>query len=154
LSTVEPPEPPFGIDPVASRKIFLGMLGLMAGGVLAYNAMKTPAGPPPVEIAKDPLLVQGREIYQARCLSCHGPKGKGDGAIAKNLPGPKVGNFTDATWKHGDTPEQVVAVIAKGAKDTAMSAWGGVLDPPELNAVAAYVFHLAGKPVPEALRKP
>ncbi len=130
------------------------MLALLAGGAIAYNVAKTPQGPPPVEIAKDPLLVQGRQIYQARCLSCHGELGRGDGAIAKNLSGPPVGNFTDATWKHGDKPEQVVGVIARGGQGSAMSAWAGVLDPPEINAVAAYVFYLAGKPVPEVLRKP
>ncbi|WP_422924589.1 c-type cytochrome [Singulisphaera sp. PoT] len=148
------PETPLGIDPVASRRIFLGMLGLLVGGVIAYNVFKTPPAPPPVDIAKDPLLVQGREIYQARCASCHGPEGKGDGAIAKNLPGPKVRNFAAEPWKYGEKPDDVIGVIAKGSKDTAMSAWGGVLDPPEIKAVAAYVYHLGGKPVPEDLRKP
>jgi hypothetical protein len=35
-----------------------------------------------------------------------------------------------------------------------MEGWGRVLDPPELNAVAAYVYCLAKRPVPEELRKP
>jgi len=154
LSSDDTFEPPFGIDPVASRRIFLGMLALLCGAVLAYNVFRKPLGPPPAAIAGDPLLVRGRVIYLTRCVGCHGESGRGDGPIARNLPRPPVGNFTDATWKHGDRPEQVRAVIADGAKDTAMSAWKGVLDEPELRAVAAYVYHLAGRNVPEELRAP
>ncbi len=154
MSTDEAPEAPFGIDPVASRRIFLGMLAMVAGAFLAYNLMRKPEGPPPAEIAGDPLLVEGRTIYRLRCLSCHGELGRGDGAIAKQLAGPPVGDLTDATWKHGDRPDQVLALIAQGARGTAMPAWNGVLDPPQLRAVTAYVFHLAGKPVPGPLRAP
>jgi cytochrome c oxidase cbb3-type subunit III len=154
LSTDEPRETPLGIDPVASRRIFLGMLALVAGAVLAYNAFRPATTPPPAAIAHDPLLVGGRAIYLVRCKNCHGISGRGDGPTAKSLPGPPVGNFTDATWKHGDRPDQVVEVIARGSPGTAMTAWGGVLDPPELRAVAAYVFYLAGRPVPDAYRKP
>lgn len=148
------PESPFGIDPAASRRIFFGMLALLAGAILAYNLAKKPEGPPPAAIAKDPLLVAGRSIYRTRCIACHGERGRGDGAIAKSLPGPPVGDLSDAHWKHGERPEDVVTVIARGAPNTAMSAWGSVLDDKELRAVAAYVYYLAGKPVPAALRTP
>lgn len=154
MANEEPEETPLGIDPAASRKIFLAMLALLAGAVLTYNLAKAPAGPPPEAIAKDPLLVRGRTIYLARCASCHGLEGKGDGAIAKDLPGPRVRNFRDPAWRHGDRPEQVVEVVARGVPNTAMSAWGGVLDPPDLRAVSAFVYYLAGKPVPEVLRAP
>lgn len=154
LSTDESFEPPLGIDPVASRRIFLGMLALVAGALLAYRLLRTPEGPPPAAIAGDPLLVQGRTIYQARCLGCHGERGRGDGAIARNLPGPPVGDLTDATWKHGDRPDQVVALIARGAPGTAMPSWGSVLDDRQLRAVSAYVYYLGGRQVPEALRTP
>ena len=154
MSIDETPEAPFGIDPVASRRIFLGMLAMVAGAVLAYTLSRKPAGPPPAAIAGDPLLVRGRTIYQARCLSCHGEAGRGDGPTAKSLLGPPVGDFTDATWKHGDRPEQVVGVVARGVDKTAMSAWGGVLDDPDLRAVSAYVYYLAGRPVPAELRAP
>src|SRR4051812_3284441 len=143
-----------GIDPVASRRIFLGMLALVAGAALAYNLLGKPAGPPPAAIAGDPLLVRGRTIYQSRCLSCHGEAGRGDGPTARSLLGPPVGDFTDATWKHGDRPEQVVGVVARGAEKTAMPGWGGVLDDRDLRAVSAYVYYLAGKPVPAELRAP
>jgi cytochrome c oxidase cbb3-type subunit 3 len=149
-----PPDLPMGIDPVASRWIFFLMLALIAGATLSYNMLKKPPSPPPPEIAGDPLLIVGREVYQARCLSCHGASGKGDGPIARGLSGPPVGDLTDAAWKHGDQPDQVLAIVAKGAPNTAMPPWAGTLSARELKAVSAYVFHLAGRKVPEEYRRP
>jgi cytochrome c oxidase cbb3-type subunit 3 len=150
----QPPELPMGIDPVASRRIFFGMLALIAGAALTYSLLKKPASSPPADIVNDPLLVEGSGVYQAQCVSCHGPSGKGDGPIARGLSGPPVGDLTDAAWKHGDRPEQVLAVISKGVPDTAMPAWAGTLGARELRAISAYVFHLAGRKVPETYRTP
>ncbi|MGP0064323.1 MAG: c-type cytochrome [Isosphaeraceae bacterium] len=142
------------IDPGASRLIFLMMLGLIAGGFVAFRMLSKPPPPAPAEVAGDPLLSQGRTIFLGRCATCHGNEGRGDGPIAGNLIGPPVGNLTDDQWKHGDRPEQVLAVISQGVPNTRMEAWSRVLDPPEIRAVAAYVYYLARRPVPEALRKP
>jgi len=145
---------PAAIDPAASRLIFLAMLGLVAGGLVAFRMLSRPAPPPPPEVARDALLSRGREIFLARCATCHGNEGRGDGPIARNLLGPPVGNLTDDQWKHGDRPDQVIAVIAQGVPNTRMEGWSRVLDPPELRAVAAYVYYLARRPVSEELRKP
>jgi mono/diheme cytochrome c family protein len=134
--------------------MFLGMLGLLAAGFLAFRLLSKPIEPPPPEVARDVLLSQGRAIYLARCIACHGIDGRGDGPLAASLIGPPVGNLTDNEWKHGDRPDQVVAVIDKGVPNTRMDGWGRVLDPPELKAVAAYVYYLAKQPVPEELRRP
>jgi cytochrome c oxidase cbb3-type subunit 3 len=130
------------------------MLGVMAGGFVAFRILSKPAGPPPPEVARDALLTAGRVIYLARCVACHGNDGRGDGPLAANLIGPPVGNLTDNEWKHGDRPEQVMKVIGQGVPNTRMDGWGRVLDPPELKAVAAYVYYLAKREVPEELRKP
>src|SRR6516225_4686426 len=47
------PEPPMGIDPVASRRILFGMLALVGGAVTAYSLLRAPASPPPAAIAGD-----------------------------------------------------------------------------------------------------
>jgi mono/diheme cytochrome c family protein len=157
LSAEEPnlQDSPFAaVDPAASRLIFLAMLGLLAGGFVAFRMLSQPAPPPPPEVAQDALLSRGREIFLARCATCHGNDGRGDGPIARNLLGPPVGNLTDDEWKHGDRPDQVVAVIAQGVPNTRMEGWSRVLDPPEQRAVAAWVYYLARRPVPEELRKP
>jgi cytochrome c oxidase cbb3-type subunit 3 len=125
---------------------------MVAAGRLTFLALKPRPLPPPPAIANDPLLLEGREIYVARCSSCHGGSGKGDGPIASFLKGPPPGDLTDANWKHGDQPEQVLRVIARGVPDTAMSGWTNVYSEPQVRALAAYVYHLAGRPVPDELR--
>jgi cytochrome c oxidase cbb3-type subunit III len=146
--------PPLAINTKASRVIFLAMLGLLFGGLAAFRILNKPAGPPPPEVARDALLSQGRVIYLARCAACHGNDGRGDGPIASQLIGPPVGNLTDNEWKHGDRPDQVLAVIGQGVPNTRMDGWNRVLDPPELKAVAAFVYYLAKRAVPETLRAP
>ena len=141
-----------GIDPVAAHWIFLALLGLMAAGFLAYYLLAKAPPPPPPEVTGDPLLVHGRFIYMARCATCHGLEGKGDGAIASQLLGPPVGDLTDGKWKHGDKPRDVMAVISKGVEGTRMTALGQFLEPSELRAITAYVFYLAKQPVPVELR--
>jgi cytochrome c oxidase cbb3-type subunit III len=139
--------------PAAARWVFLGMLGLIIAGFLAYFMLRTPAPPPPPEVAGDPLLLEGRLIYLGRCATCHGQEGRGDGPIAGSLLGPPVGNISDGKWKHGGKPEEVLGVISKGVEGTRMAGWGLVLEPSQLRAVTAYVFYLARQPVPEELRR-
>jgi cytochrome c oxidase cbb3-type subunit 3 len=130
------------------------MLALVAGAVTAFSLLRAPASPPPAAIADDPLLVEGRAVYLARCVSCHGDSGRGDGPIARGLAGPPVGDLTDARWKHGDRPDQVLAVVAQGVPNSAMPPWKSTLSDRALHAVAAYAYYLAGRPVPAALRVP
>jgi mono/diheme cytochrome c family protein len=143
-----------GIDPAISRRIFVGMLAVIAGGYAAFWLLSKPPPPPPPEVARDPLLSRGREIYLGRCATCHGNEGRGDGPIAGNLLGPPVGNLTDNIWKHGDRPDQVKAVIRDGVPNTRMDGWSRVLDPPDQSAIAAYVYYLARRTVPDELRQP
>jgi len=139
------------VNPAAA--VGLGLLAVVLGGAVAFGLLRKPAEPPPASIARDPLLVAGRLVFLDRCVSCHGASGKGDGPISKGLAGPPVGDLSDATWKHGDQPEHVLAVIDKGVTGTAMPGWGRTFNAGELRAVAAYVYYLAGREVPVALRE-
>jgi cytochrome c oxidase cbb3-type subunit 3 len=139
---------------VAARFVILGAVALVSVAAVVFVVLKTPPSPPPPEIAADPLLVEGRELYLARCVSCHGVSGRGDGPIAKGLAGPPVGDLSDKTWKHGDRPEQVLAVVSAGVRDTAMPGWKAAFGPDGVRAASAYVYYLAGRDVPEELRKP
>ncbi len=142
------------IDPVASRRIIVSLLLLMAIGFIFYRLLRRPVGPPPAEIAGDALLVEGRSLFLSRCVSCHGASGRGDGPIAKGISGPPPGNLVVSSWKHGDRPEQVLGVVTGGVPGTSMASWKDVFDARERRAVAAYVYHLAGRPVPGELRAP
>jgi cytochrome c oxidase cbb3-type subunit III len=150
--SVSDDDAPTGIDPAVARWIFLALLGLMAAGFLAYYLLSKAPPPPPPEVTGDPLLLAGRYIYIARCATCHGQEGKGDGATASFLSGPPVGNISDGKWKHGGKPEDVMRVISKGVEGTRMTGLGQFLEPSELRAVTAYVFYLAKQPVPAELR--
>jgi len=136
----------------AARWIFLGMLGLLLVGGLTYSLLRKPPPPPSAAVLKDPLLMEGRNIYLARCAPCHGAEGRGDGPIARDLLGPPVGNLSDGKWKHGDRPDDVYRVIARGVDGTRMAGWGTALETEQLRAVSAYVFHLAGLEVPREFR--
>ncbi len=136
------------LDAAASRRMFFGLLATVAGGVLAFRVFRAKPKPAPVAIAANPKLLRGSEIYQERCASCHGATGRGDGPTARVLQGPPPGNFTNAHWKHGDRPDQVERVIGAGVRDTAMPGWDQTLSRGDMQAVLAYVYHLAGRPVP------
>jgi len=141
------------VDFAAARWVLLAMLGIVAAGFLAYSLLGRPAPPPPPEVASDPLLLEGRSVYLARCATCHGMEGRGDGPIASHLLGPPVGNISDGKWKHGGKPEEVLGVISKGVEETRMAGWGLVLEPAQIRAVTAYVFYLAKQQVPKELRR-
>lgn len=138
--------------PKAARWIGPGMAGLLLAALAGYRLLDSPAEPPPPAIADDPTLVRGREIFLERCVSCHGPAGRGDGPLAKGLTGPPPRDLAGEPWKHGDRPEQVLNVLENGVRDSQMPAWSGTYGPDDLKAVAAYVYHLADRPVPAALR--
>ncbi len=136
----------------ASAVIFIVLGLLVATGLLFATLYRKPIPPPPNTLAGDAFLTDGHTLYQTRCASCHGAAGRGDGPIAKDAGPTPVGDLTDKDWKHGDAPEQVYRVIAQGVRGTSMSGWSGQYSKSELRAVAAYVYHLAGRPVPAALR--
>ncbi|WP_435005352.1 c-type cytochrome [Tundrisphaera lichenicola] len=152
MDQADNPSVPSGLDPFASRRVWLGMMALLAFGLVMFGVMTSFEEPPPPEIAKDPLLVRGREIFLERCVSCHGAQGRGDGPLAKGLTGPAPRNLVEDPWKFGDRPEQVLAVLEDGVKDAQMPAWGGTYGTPDLKSVAAYVYHLGGRPIPDSLR--
>ncbi len=86
--------------------------------VIAFSFLSPcrPAG------TQDPLST-GLPIYLPRCVVRHGTDGRGDGPLAGQLPGPPVGNLTDDIWKHGDRPDQLLAVIGQGVPNTRMEGW-------------------------------
>jgi cytochrome c oxidase cbb3-type subunit 3 len=128
--------------------VLAGLAALVGIAGLVVWITESADEPVPAAIADDPVLLAGREVYRARCLSCHGEAGRGDGPIAGNLAGPPVGDLTDARWKHGDRPEQVRRVLENGVRDTAMPGWKGMISDRQIDAVLAYVLHLGGRSAP------
>lgn len=83
---------------------------------------------------------KGKSIYQAKCGTCHGPEGKGDGPLGKKLKPPAV-NFTSAESKKKSESE-LLAVIQNGKPKTAMVAWKKQLSEAEIQDLLTYVLTL------------
>lgn len=87
----------------------------------------------------------GKKIYEKRCIWCHGPEGRGDGAAAPFLD-PTPRDFTEAQFKirstpHGEPPtdEDLLRVLEIGMGSTAMQAWNTLLSEKERGQVVQYI---------------
>lgn len=86
-------------------------------------------------LTKDAAVVhEGQEVFNARCVACHGPNGQG-------LIGP---NLTDKYWIHGAKLVDTRRVIVAGVLDKGMLAWKGVLTDSDIDAVVAYLGTIRG----------
>ena len=83
---------------------------------------------------------KGKSIYQSKCVTCHGPQGKGDGPIGKSLK-PPAGDFTSAEAKK-KSPGELQKIIENGVPKTSMVAWSKQLNETEIQDVLAYVLTL------------
>jgi mono/diheme cytochrome c family protein len=125
---------------------------LLAAALGVFLALRPDPRPASLSIAGDPFLQLGQEVYLDRCVGCHGPEGRGDGPTAVILKGRSPGNFTARRWRHGEGPEQVRLLIDRGVLDAQMPAFGSILTDERRRAVAAYVYFLGNRPIPDSLR--
>ena len=56
---------------------------------------------------------EAREVYESSCVTCHGPKGDGDGLGASGLP-TKPANFTDPAWQKTVSDDEIARAIVGG----------------------------------------
>jgi len=90
------------------------------------------------------FLSLGREVYQARCVGCHGKEGDGNGLAATFLS-PRPRNFTLGVFKFRTTPSgslptdgDLYRTVTRGVRWTAMPTWHELPDKERL-AVVTYV---------------
>lgn len=129
-------------------RLLVGAAGLMAlpAGVLMAQAGQgapDPASITPAMIALGDSIFHGK-VGGALCQICHGPAGKGVNPLGPSL--------VDAEWLHGDGSYGfLVQTINNGVDKPKKSAapmpakGGGQLTPPQIQAVAAYVYSLNRK---------
>jgi cytochrome c oxidase cbb3-type subunit 3 len=90
---------------------------------------------------KEPARIKaGREIFQSKCVACHGPQGQG--GIGPNL--------TDDYWIHGGKMTEILSVVTQGVLDKGMPPWGSMLKQDELHSVVTFVKSLRGSNPPGA----
>lgn len=104
------------------RNLFLIVIVSATGiGCAVDQAPGTPA---------DQMVLPGYADYMEHCASCHGPSGRGDGAVAEVLAIP-ISDITRLAWdKGGKFPEKYVRwaidgrgdIIAHGSRE--MPVWG------------------------------
>jgi mono/diheme cytochrome c family protein len=78
---------------------------------------------------------RGQATFATYCGACHGPEGAG-------LVGP---NLTDSVFIHGGTRADIVRTLMNGVGDKGMPAWGAILPPADIEAVADFTVSLIGK---------
>ena len=84
--------------------------------------------------------VRGREKFQAICVACHGPEGKGNQQLGS-------ANLTDKVWLHGSSEDQIIATITSGRNST-MPAHKDYLGEAKVHILAAYVYGLSSPVTP------
>jgi cytochrome c oxidase subunit 2 len=105
----------------------VAVLAATAALALGCGGPDSPEVPEDAGGTADPVLVEGRDVYQARCASCHGASGGGGAGPALN-----DGRMVDA---YPDVADQI-DVIANGRG--AMPAFGERLSAEEIEAVVRY----------------
>jgi cytochrome c oxidase cbb3-type subunit I/II len=74
-------------------------------------------------------IAYGREVYERRCVGCHGVNGDGNGPAATCLYRQRPRNFTLGVFKFRSTKEplptdgDLLRTITRGVRGTAMPAW-------------------------------
>jgi cytochrome c oxidase cbb3-type subunit 2 len=87
------------------------------------------------------LTARGREVYQERCVGCHGDKGDGNGPAAAFLF-PRPRDFTLAVFKFRTTPSgslptdgDLFRTVTRGVRWTAMPTWHELPDKDRLAVI-------------------
>lgn len=83
---------------------------------------------------------RGKVIFEKRCASCHGPRGRGDGPEAPFLS-PRPPSLISAATSV-KTDEELSAMIENGMPRTAMRGWKNELTEEQRRDVLAYIRSL------------
>ena len=139
---------------LSSRKMLSLALLAVLGGSTLITVNSYADGPPekweaPSRAArrKNPIaadaksVAAGKVVYNAQCLSCHGPSGKGDGPQAHDL-NPKPRNLSDPAIQ-GQTDGSMFWKITEGKKP--MPTFSNLISEDDRWNVINYVRTLAAK---------
>jgi mono/diheme cytochrome c family protein len=113
----------------------------------APAAEAPPAAAPAPPPAASPAAAQAeaKQIFDTRCVTCHGPQGAGDGPASAGLT-PPPRNFQDPAWQASVTDAHIEQIVQYGGaavgRSAAMPANPDLMAKPEV--VAALRAHVRG----------
>jgi mono/diheme cytochrome c family protein len=119
------------------------MLALIAGCKKSppppAPAPATAQVPAPVAPVAKPPAVEARQVFDTRCVVCHGTHGKGDGPGAAAL-NPKPRAFGDPAWQKSAEDARIAKTIVEGGAATGLSP--GMAPNPDLQSKPEVVAEL------------
>ena len=89
--------------------------------------------PPPAPLAGAP---SAQEIYEQRCIACHGEDGTGQTKKGREL---KAKDFTRSRWQKRTSDKEIVAAIANGIRKKKMPAFKDKLTTEQIEALVPYL---------------
>lgn len=87
-------------------------------------------------IAGERNLARGKRLYEKYCLACHGPQGRGDGAVQFDPP---VADLTSSEVLQKPN-SRLLRSIHEGRPNTAMDSWKRIMSEEATRDVLAYVL--------------
>jgi cytochrome c oxidase cbb3-type subunit 2 len=92
----------------------------------------------------------GKNVYQRRCLGCHGVKGDGNGPAAAFIQTDRPRNFTLGVFKFRLTPSgslpddgDLLRTITRGVRGTSMPTWHELMEKDRLAVIQYIKYELA-----------
>ncbi|MCL5406527.1 MAG: cytochrome c [Deltaproteobacteria bacterium] len=106
---------------------------LVCGAIVCFMA-----GYAALSSAKGAGLAKGKQLFQSKCVLCHGPQGNGQGPAAAAF-NPKPADFTSKSfWKAPNIEATMAHVIANGRVQ--MPAFHD-LSPSDIQDLIQYIKH-------------
>lgn len=111
-----------------------------AGSVVAFVILGSSlaGGAQPEHVGGD--IGKGKVLYQQHCVTCHGPRGQGDGPFGSDLAPPAANLSAPATQAKPDV--ELLSAIKEGKPGTAMQSFKHQLSDQQAHDVLAFVRSL------------
>jgi len=112
---------------------------LMFAGVLVWSLSVAGQVVMAEDTKSDPK--NGRTIFEANCVTCHGESGKGDGPTGAYLSPPPADLTSEDV--RTDPDSELLSIISNGITDKGMPAWKSSLSADQIRDVLAYIRTLS-----------
>ena len=90
-------------------------------------------------------LVQGRQLYDRSCASCHGVSGRGDGPASRGMH-PKPPAIGDPATMIDVSPATMYRIVSVGISGTPMTGYAAVFTPEQRWNIVSYLVSLRATP--------